>query len=261
MSANDSEARDSLLEAMALLGQTGAARGSRPTARELREYSAGGLAAERRVEIESQLAHDPDVLRAFIASSRAYARAPSAAAAGWRERLFGGWRLAASAAGAAALAVVAFVLNTGTGRPVPVADTRAAHTARPAAAPPARDWRRHAFGYGYENPGAFDRLTADAPEAFSARCDGGDCASEIDAMTAFGAAMAGVDAACRAAPRSAGPLDAAAGMATALKALRGRISDAAWAGRLEQMIRALDQPAGRACDVARQISRAANISH
>jgi hypothetical protein len=250
----------SLLPLAALISQTGSGRGAPPTAAEFRALSEGTLSPERRAEIESQLAHDPAVFRAFMASVNTR-RANGTRAPRARSWLFS--PVALGAAASLAICVVILGLFASFDAPSRSQDSRLARTqpARPAATPtPMPDWRRRAVRYGIENPGWFSGSDSSMQgQSFGGDCGSGDCDQEIDALTDFGVVVARLAEECLQSPDPATPLDAGSHRRQ-IEALLAEVDDRHWNSEMQNLARTLARPAREACPAVARLIRAAGAN-
>lgn len=248
--------RDEVLAMLALLGQTGVARGPRPTQFELIALSRGTLPASRHAEVESHVAHDPHVFREFLAVCSVPVRNASVPRRAWPA--FSRGSLVAFAACVLATIGIVLVMNAQQ-RATPEQPTRFVHEAASrshSAVTP--DWRRSAFRYGYENPNLLGRWMSSSENAFSAVCSGGDCGNEIDALTEFGAVLARLDGACRSERNTVDALPDASAEIRRLQDVRSQLSDSPWRRQVDRLLLALGQPARKACADIDRIGRSVN---
>jgi hypothetical protein len=251
----------SLLPLAALVGQTGKPRGTPPTAAEFRSLAANTLGADRRAEIESHIAHDPAVFKAFISSAatRSTAPAPTARVRQWLSSPVG---LAAAASFAIAAVALGLFMNSGAPPVKPgqhtMAGTRPATTTTRSAP---RDWRRRSVRYGLQNPGFLGGSgDADQGQALAAACRNGDCGAEIEALTDFGALLAGLSDQCADSPAARAPLDGASRGIEKLNTLRTDVTDRYWNAEMQNLARQLERPAPEACAAVSRVISAAGTN-
>jgi hypothetical protein len=244
------EPGDDVLRVLALLAQTGAAHGARPSPQELQAIFNGRLSRKRRLEVESHVAHDPTVFADFVAAVRANATAPLQR----RPIRRPSWLQSLSAPPVAFTAAAVALITMALFIPLPPRQSEVSErlTGRNAPSVPAAretDWARRAFRYGFEHSSAIDRLTGSAGDALTNDCTGDDCGSEMSALVDLGVAVGKLNARCGAAPGATQPLPGAEDASTELKRIGARLQQPAWRARALQVARALQRPANDACGV------------
>lgn len=243
-----------LLPLAALVGQTGRAMGPPPSAAEFRALSRDELPAGRRAEVESHIAHDPAVFRAFLQSG-VVPRASREGNKGWAQ-----WFLSPAGIAAAVICTLGPLAWFLAQRDAPVerhgmmASTRPSATA-PAPAVNTPDWRRRTVRQGFENPGWFGSSSGADAQAFSGSCSGDDCGNEIDALADFGARLSALSSECRGHSDPGQPLDGAGRHASKLRSLRADVTDRRWSAEIQGLERQLDGPAREACASVARIVR------
>jgi hypothetical protein len=210
-----------------LLGQTGAPRGPRPTAQEIAAWARGRLSGQRRLEVDSHIALDPEVFAQAMQRLRAEGRAAAPGLVVRAARAVGGWLaqpIPALGTGALAiilLAALGLFLRSPAGGPggAPKPPVLRGESPIPS------DWRVVAFRSGYwqqEAVVAADR--ADERTDAAACVDEDGCAAQVRELVRLGERLAQLNVAC------AHGLDAAQRSALADELER---IDAAMAGSLE----------------------------
>jgi hypothetical protein len=199
---HDRQLRERSALTAVLLGQTGVPRGPVPNAAEMRAWAAKRLSGTRLAEVESHIAHDPQVFARAMNALREQAQ--TTAGARWIARIrhtLAGWvarPLPAFATGLAALAVVAIVVSQLHGSLEGAAGGGVAHAPvlRGGTESPA-DWRLVAFRGGYSEAEA--AVAADRAEARAAPqgcVDGDGCAEQVRQLVRFGKLLAQLNALC-----------------------------------------------------------------
>lgn len=239
---------DDALAILALLAQTGAVRGPRPTPLELLKLARGTLSVGRHIEVESHIAHDPRVFDAFVSGNKTIVYDKTLT-----RRAAPRWRRSLAALAACVVAVIGILLAMN----VPKQDTsRRAHETQSRAEPTrALDWRRRAFRYGYENSAAHARTLDPSADSFSGACTAEGCGNEIEALTDFGAAFARFDFACRRHMHSGDSRVATSDEIRRLQRLRADVRDDHWLRQLDDLLVALVRPAPEACAHIERIRR------
>jgi hypothetical protein len=182
-----------------LLGQTGSPQGPRPTAQDLAAWARGRLSGQRRIEVESHIALDPDVFAEAMRRLRSEGRTVGPGFAVRAVRALGAWiaqpipALGTGALAIGLLALLGFFLRAptglGGGTSTPVLRGEAPTT-------PA-DWRVVAFRAGYWQEEAVVAADHADERTDAAGCvDEDGCSAQVRELVNFGERLAHLNTAC-----------------------------------------------------------------
>lgn len=236
-----------------LLGQTGTPQGSRPTAQEISAWARGSLSGQRRIEVESHIALDPDVFAEAMRRLRSAGRTVAPGLAVRAVRALGAWLAQPIAAlGTGALAIGLLVLlgvflrapiGLGGGASTPVLRGEAPTTSS--------DWRVVAFRAGYWQEEAVVAADQADERTDAAGCvDEDGCSAQVRELVNFGERLAHLNAACVNGLDAAQRSVLADELAHIEDAMAGSLELLPWRGYAHALAADLRNDPARACERA-----------